>query len=106
VEGLSRESTYEFVVEARNQFDYGAYSEVIVVNTALKPEVSTKLIQQTSDSTGELTGNDKNLTTSAATVENGPKVEFSCVAWTLHPESGSLMTAYMMFSQVVGTCAY
>ena len=72
--GLTSGTTYEFKVEARNQYDFSAYSATLALLAAHVPEVAT----------------------SVATTIDGSSVK---VSWTLPSTNGSPITLDKVFLQ-------
>ena len=72
--GLTSGTTYEFKVEARNQYDFSAYSATLALLAAHVPEVPT----------------------SVATTIDGSSVK---VSWTLPSTNGSPITLDKVFLQ-------
>lgn len=78
---LTYGTTYEFKVEAKNEYGYSVYSETITLLAAYIPEVPT----------------------SVTTEIDGTQVK---VLWSLPSDNGSPITAYKVFVQEVGTSTY
>ena len=72
--GLTSGTTYEFKVEARNQYDFSAYSATLELLAAHVPEVPT----------------------SVTTTIDGSSVK---VSWALPSDNGSPITLYKVFLQ-------
>lgn len=79
--GLTYGTTYEFKIEARNQFGYSAYSDVLSLLCAFIPEVPTSIV----------------------TAIDGSSVK---VTWALPSDNGSPITEYKVFIQETGTTTY
>jgi hypothetical protein len=78
---LTSGTTYEFKVEARNEFGYSEYSSTLSLLAAYIPEVPTNV----------------------ATNMDGSQVR---VSWTLPSDNGSPITSYKVYIQEVGTSTY
>lgn len=82
--GLTAGVIYEFKVEARNQYDHSAYSEVLTLLCAFIPEIPTDV-----------------LTSIDSPYSSTMKVE-----WTLPTDNGSPITSYRVFILEIGTTTY
>jgi hypothetical protein len=78
---LTSGTTYEFKVEARNEYGYSVFSSTLTLLAAYIPEVPT----------------------SVTTEIDGSQVK---VLWTLPSDNGSPITAYKVYIQEVGTTTY
>lgn len=68
-------------MEARNQYDYSEYSEVLSLLCAFIPEVPTSVI---------------------TTIESASSTTMK-IEWTLPSDNGSPITAYRVFIKEIGT---
>jgi hypothetical protein len=78
---LTSGTTYDFKIEAKNEFGYSEYSETITLLAAYIPEIPTSVITEI----------------------DGSQVK---VLWTLPSDNGSPITAYKVYIQEVGTTTY
>ena len=85
VVGLTAGTTYEFKIEARNDFGYSSYSNVLSMLCATIPAVPTS------------------VTTTIDSYENGSTVR---VAWQLSTTNGSPITAYKVLIKESGSTTY
>lgn len=76
--GLTAGVIYEFTIEARNEYDYSAYSDPLVMLCAFIPEIPT---------------------TVATVIDSG----IMKVSWDLPSENGSPITGYRIFLKEIGT---
>jgi hypothetical protein len=79
--GLTAGTTYEFKIEARNQYDFSVYSDTITLYCAYIPEIPT----------------------SVTTEIDGSQVK---VLWSLPSDNGSPITAYKVYIKEIGTETY
>lgn len=81
VTGLTSGTTHEFKVEARNQYDYSEYSEVLTRLAAYIPEIPTNIV----------------------TTLEGDQVRIS---WDLSSDNGSPITQFKVFMNEIGSTIY
>jgi hypothetical protein len=78
---LTSGTTFEFKVEARNEYGYSAYSNTVTLLAAYIPEIPT----------------------SVTTEIDGSQVK---VLWSLPSDNGSPITAYKVYIKEIGTETY
>lgn len=78
---LTSGTTYEFKIEAKNEYGYSAYSSTLALLAAYIPEIPTNV----------------------STEIDGSQLK---VIWTLPSDNGSPITAYNVFIQEIDTGAY
>jgi hypothetical protein len=79
--GLTSGTTYEFKIEAKNEYGYSEYSETMSLLAAATPEVPISV-------TTEMAGNQVK------------------VAWQLPSDNGSPITEYKLFIKEIGSNSY
>jgi hypothetical protein len=81
VTSLTSGVTYEFKIEARNEYGYSAYSNTLSLLAAHIPEIPTGVTTQI----------------------DGSRVK---VSWTLPSDNGSPITAYKVYVKEIGTTTF
>ena len=79
--GLTFGTIYEFKVEARNQYDYSAFSDALSLLCAYIPEVPTSVTTE---------------------IESTSATEMK-VSWSLASANGSPITSFRVFVKEIGT---
>lgn len=79
--GLTAGITYEFKVQARNQFDLSDDSDTLSLLCAIKPEVPTNILTEIDGTTMK-------------------------VSWSLPTDNGSPITIYKVYILEIGTTTY